>query len=109
PCRPAFAGIGEAWSTVRCGLDAIERFMTVTGTLREQRRARLVRRGASPRADDVEAVGWFDDDFAYLPPEAARRRVATFLRESGEAWAHSAHALHKALVRKGFVLPGPDP
>ena len=41
-------------------------------------------------------------------PQAARRRVATFLRESGEAWAHSAHALHKALVRNGFVVPGPD-
>lgn len=34
--------------------------------------------------------------------------MATFLRESGEAWGHSAHSLHKALVRKGFVLPGPD-
>ena len=66
------------------------------------------RRGTSPRADDVEAIGWFDQDFAYLLPEAARRRVATFLRESGEAWSHSAHALHKALVRKGFVVPGPD-
>src|ERR1043165_3092439 len=61
-------------------------------TLLEQRRVRLVQKGTSPRADDVEAVGWFDDDFAYLLPEAARRRVATFLRESGEPWAHSAHA-----------------
>lgn len=65
-------------------------------------------KGTSPRSDDVEAVGWFDENYAFLLPEAARRRVATFLRESGEAWSHSAHALHKALVRKGFVLPGPD-
>lgn len=63
--------------------------MSVLGTLLEQRRVRLVQKGTSPRADDVEAVGWFDDDFAYLLPEAARRRVATFLRESGEAWARA--------------------
>jgi len=85
-------------------LEPAERFMSVLGTLLEQRRVRLVQRGTSPRADDVEAVGWYDQDFAYLLPEAARRRVATFLRESGEAWAHSANALHKALVRKGGGL-----
>ena len=106
--RHTLRGIGEAQGTVLRDLEPAERFMSVLGTLLEQRRVRLVQKGTSPRADDVEAVGWFDDDFAYLLPEAARRRVATFLRESGEAWAHSAHALHKALVRKGFVLPGPD-
>ena len=106
--RHTLRGIGEAQGSVLRDLEPAERFMSVLGTLLEQRRVRLVRKGTSPRADDVEAVGWYDDDFAYLLPEAARRRVATFLRESGEAWAHSAHALHKALVRKNFVLPGPD-
>jgi len=100
--------IGEAQTNVLRDLEPTERFITVLGTLLEQRRVRLVEKGTSPRADDVEAVGWFDQDFAYLLPEAARRRVATFLRESGEAWAYSAHALHKALVRKGIVVPGPD-
>jgi Toprim domain-containing protein len=106
--RQTLRRIGEAQGTVLRDLEPAERFMSVLGTLLEQRRVRLVEKGTSPRADDVEAVGWYDQDFAYLLPEAARRRVATFLRESGEAWGHSAHALHKALVRKGFVLPGPD-
>ena len=106
--RHTLRGIGEAQGGLLRDLEPAERFMSVLGTLLEQRRVRLVRKGTSPRADDVEAVGWYDEDFAYLLPEAARRRVATFLRESGEARAHSAHALHKALVRKGFVLPGPD-
>jgi hypothetical protein len=100
--------IGETQGSVLKDLEPAERFVTVLGTLLEQRRVRLVKKGTSPRADDVEAVGWYDQDFAYLLPEAARRRVATFLRESGEAWSHSAHALHKALVRKGMVVPGPD-
>jgi len=100
--------IGEAQGNVLRDLEPTERFITVLGTLLEQRRVRLVEKGTSPRADDVEAIGWFDQDFAYLLPEAARRRVATFLRESGESWSHSAHALNKALVRKGIVVPGPD-
>jgi hypothetical protein len=100
--------IGEAQGNVLKDLEPVERFVSVLGTLLEQRRIRLVEKGTSPRTDDVEAVGWFDQEFAYLLPEAARRRVATFLRESGESWSHSAHALHKALVRKGIVVPGPD-
>jgi hypothetical protein len=101
-------GIGETQGAVLKDLEPAERFMSILGTLIEQRRVRLIEKGASPRADDAETVGWYDRDFAYLLPEAARRRVATFLRESGEAWAYSAHALNKALVRKGVVLPGPD-
>jgi len=66
------------------------------------------RKESSPRADDVETIGWFDQEYAYLLPDAARRRVATFVRESGETWACRAHALHKSLVRKGIVVPGPD-
>lgn len=100
--------IGEAQGNVLRDLEPVERFVTVLGTLLEQRRIRLVEKGTSPRADDVEAIGWFDQEFAYLLPEAARRRVATFVRESGESWGYSAHALHKALVRKGIVVPGPD-
>jgi hypothetical protein len=106
--RHTLRGIGEAQGSVLRDLEPAEWSMSVLGTLLERRRVRLVRKGTSPTSDDAEAVGWFDEDFAYLLPEAARRRVATFLRESGEAWAHGAHVPHKALVRKGYVLPGPD-
>lgn len=102
------ARIGEVQGTTLRELEPAERFVTVLGTLLEQRRIRLVERGTSPRSDDVETIGWFDTEYAYLMPEAARRRVATFLRESGESWSYSGHALHKALVRKGIVVPGPD-
>jgi hypothetical protein len=89
-------------------MEPAERFINVLGTLLEQKRIRLVERGNVPREDAIESVGWYDEDYAYLLPDAARRRVATFMRESGEAWAHSPHALHQALVRKGFVVPAPD-
>jgi hypothetical protein len=38
--------------------------VSVLGTLLEQRRIRLVEKGTSPRADEVEAIGWYDQDYA---------------------------------------------
>ncbi len=106
--RDALHAIGEEQGTTLKELEPAERFIAVLGTLLEQKRIRLVERGTVPREDVIEAIGWFDEEYAYLLPDAARRRVATFMRESGEAWAHSTHALHKALVRKGFAVPGAD-
>jgi hypothetical protein len=106
--RETLLKIGEAQGSVLRDLEPAERFITVVGTLLAQQRVRLAERGAMLRSDDVEAIGWYDEQYAYLLPEAARRRVATFLRESGESWSHSAHALHKALIRKGYADPGPD-
>ncbi len=106
--RATLQVLGEAQGTNLRDLEPAERFITVLGTLLEQRRVRLVERGSPARSDEIETIGWFDERFAYLLPEAARRRVATFLRESGEGWGHSAHSLHKALVRKGYAEVGPD-
>ena len=106
--RETLAKVGETQGSALKDLEPAERFVTVLGTLLEQQRIRLAERGCVLRSDEVEAIDWYDDQFAYLMPEAARRRVATFLRESGDAWSHSSHALHKALVRKGYAEPGPD-
>jgi Toprim domain len=106
--RDTLRALGEEQGTTLKELEPAERFIAVLGTLLEQKRIRLVERGTIPREDVIEAIGWFDEEYAYLLPDAARRRVATFMRESGEAWAHSTHALHKALVRKGFAVPGAD-
>ena len=70
--RQSLRRIGEAQSTVLRDLEPAERFMSVLGTLLEQRQVRLVEKGTSPRSDDVEAVGWFDENYAYLLPEDQR-------------------------------------
>jgi len=106
--RDTLRALGEEQGSTLKDLEPAERFIAVLGTLLEQKRIRLVERGTIPREDVIEAIGWFDEEYAYLLPDAARRRVATFMRESGEAWTHSTHALHKALVRKGFAVPGAD-
>jgi hypothetical protein len=106
--RDTLRAIGEEQGSNLKELEPAERFIAVIGTLLEQKRVRLVERGTVPREDVIEAIGWFDTEYAYLLPDAARRRVATFMRESGEAWGHSTHALHKALVRKGFAVSGAD-
>jgi len=106
--RETLHAIGEEQGTTLKELEPAERFIAVLGTLLEQKRIRLVERGTVPREDVIEAIGWYDEEYAYLLPDAARRRVATFMRESGEAWGHSTHALHKALVRKGFAVAGFD-
>ncbi|HVZ70935.1 MAG TPA: toprim domain-containing protein [Polyangia bacterium] len=106
--RETLRAIGEEQGSNLKELEPAERFIAVLGTLLEQKRVRLVERGTVPREDVIEAIGWFDEEYAYLLPDAARRRVATFMRESGEAWGHSTHALHKALVRKGFAVAGFD-
>ncbi|HVV51130.1 MAG TPA: toprim domain-containing protein [Polyangia bacterium] len=106
--RETLSALGEEQGTTLKELEPAERFIAVLGTLLEQKRIRLVERGTVPREDVIEAIGWFDEEYAYLLPDAARRRVATFMRESGEAWGHSSHALHKALVRKGYAVVGAD-
>jgi hypothetical protein len=89
-------------------LDPAERFLTVLGTLLTQRRVALVKKDVDPDQDDAEFVGWRDEEFAYLLPAAVRRRVASFLRESGEHWPHTSTALNQALVRRGVLALSPD-
>jgi Toprim domain len=104
----ALRSIGERQGQQLVELDPAERLLTVLGTLLIQRRVALVKRDVDPEPDDAEFVGWRDEEFAYLLPAAVRRRVASFLRESGEHWPHTSTALNQALVRRGVLALSPD-
>lgn len=65
--------------------------------------------GKRPYASRTGAVqDWIDrHPYAYLP-EAARRSVVEFLRESGEHWPTSERALDQALLKGGYLVVGKD-
>jgi len=104
----ALRSIGERQGQQLVELDPAERFLTVLGTLLIQRRVVLVKKDVDPEPEDAEFIGWRDEEFAYLLPAAVRRRVASFLRESGEHWPHTSTALNQALVRRGVLALSPD-
>jgi hypothetical protein len=104
----ALRAIGEGQGQQLVELDPAERFLTVLGTLLLQRRVALVAKDADPDPDRAEFIGWRDGEFAYLLPAAVRRQIASFLRESGEHWPHTATALNQALVRRGVLALSPD-
>jgi hypothetical protein len=62
------------------------RFLSVLATLLTQGRAALLDKEAGPTEQNGIAalVGWQDEEFVYLMPEAAFNSVARFCRESGE-------------------------
>jgi len=53
-------------------------------------------------------IGWKKGELALVIPEAAHRRVAMFVRESGDHWAPSLRELHKELVVRGHAQATPD-
>jgi hypothetical protein len=61
-----------------------------------------------PRAPDAEIIGYRDADRAYLLPEISRRRVGACLRAAGEPWEVTTHTLHRALIKRRFVIPGSE-
>ena len=50
-------------------------------------------------------VGWEDDEFVYLVPEAARREVSRYLQDSGRALTVGTRALNEALRARGALVP----
>jgi hypothetical protein len=107
----ALATLGQRQGSHLGTIDPAERFVEVLREEIAQGRAVLLGTTDSPhelRPSGIEVIGQRDDEYAYLLPEVARRRVSASLREAGEAWDITAQTLHKALLRKGFVIPGKD-
>jgi hypothetical protein len=108
--RASFVAIGAAEAGQLEDTDPARRFIEV---LREE-----LARGHAELADksdprprrfpDGELIGYRDADHAFLLPEVSRRRVGACLRAGGEPWEVTPHTLHRALVKRGFVIPGSE-
>jgi hypothetical protein len=75
------------------------RFLSVLATLVGQGRAILLQKDCVARGDggDAADVGWQDDKFIYLLPDAAFQSVARFCRDAGEYFPVRSDRLWKDL------------
>jgi hypothetical protein len=83
------------------------RFLAVLGTLLAQDRAVLISRlgadGAKP-APHQELIGYQDQDFVYLLPEAVYKAVANFCRSQGQLFSWNPLAVKRDLDRLGLLF-----
>jgi hypothetical protein len=56
----------------------------------------------------AELLGWYDDDYVYLLPEAPYNRIARFLRDEGLHFPVKVGTLRKQLFEEGFLMRGAD-
>jgi hypothetical protein len=107
--RGALRGLANRHSQGLAAIHPAEIFVNVLATLHEQGKIRLASvDDIFPTASEIEMIGWKKDNVALVIPEAAHRRVAMFVRDSGEHWAPSLRELHKELVARGYAQPTPD-
>jgi len=72
------------------------RFLTVLVTVLTQHKARLLHKQFDDdEGNKADLIGWADEDFLYLLPEAAYRTVVTYCRESGAPFAMSLERLRR--------------
>ena len=85
-CWEAFREIGKEQVKIVEEENPVRRFLDVLHTLLTQGRGIIIEKEeARPEVKPgVEFLGWFDDEFLYLDPEATYQSVARFCRESGE-------------------------
>jgi hypothetical protein len=108
--RDSLAALGARQGQHLRDIDVADRFVEVLRQEVAQGRAVLQDAGTlelGPRPG-VEVIGQREGDFAYVLPDLARRIVSSCLRQAGEAWDVSTLVLHKALVKKGYVIPACD-
>jgi hypothetical protein len=107
--RAALRGLANRHSQGLAAIHPAEIFVNVLATLHTQGKIRL----ADPDAplasgSEIEMIGWRKGDMALVIPEAAHRRVAMFVRDTGDHWAPSLRELHKELVVRGNAQTTPD-
>jgi hypothetical protein len=106
--RDVLAGIAKAQGALLEAADPTHHFLQVLGTLLAQGKICLLDHRCDGSAPDIEMIGWRKGDMALVIPEAAHRRVAVFVRETGGFWNPSRGALQKDLIARGILKPAND-
>jgi hypothetical protein len=93
-------------------VDPAERFLNVLSSLFASDAVYVDSKDIRKDPRDIKPsgslIGWGDDDYLYLIPEATRQAIVTAYRAAGDHWPHSPNALYKALDKKQALMKGND-
>jgi Domain of unknown function (DUF927) len=106
-CWQALLTLGRAQARVTEEERPSRRFLRVLATLVTQRRVALLSKEHSG-IRETDMVGWCDEQFLYLLPEAAFQAVAKFCREAGETFPVREYRLREDLAKEGISVVDPD-
>jgi hypothetical protein len=103
-CWKAFLEIGQDQAKIVEEEKPTRRFLGVLYTIVAQGRAILLPKDESPTEPKpgVDFVGWRDDDFLYLLPEATFAAVVRLCRDTGEHFPTRQERLKKDLAKEGI-------
>ncbi len=89
--------------------DPAEVFLQTLSSLLAQNAVHVAPKDAVGEGDGggVE-IGWQDEAYLYLIPDATRAAVARCLRDAGGHFPHSPRMLYKAMEKRGALVPGKD-
>jgi hypothetical protein len=96
--------LGQQQAGIIEGERPTRRFLTVLIAILSQGRVSLLPREVGPNAyfGTGSVIGWQDEDFVYLIPEAAFQAVARFCRDSGEPFPVRSERIWRDLNREGL-------
>jgi hypothetical protein len=82
--------------------DPAEVFLNTLNAMLAQESVQLASRTSFREEEDI--IGWKDDDYAYLIPQAAMKAVYKFVQDSGGHFPYSNGALYKSLDRRDALI-----
>lgn len=107
-CWGALLTLGRTQGRLVEGHRSTRRFLQVLWALLTQNRVLLLHKDddRKPSPVDPPFIGWRDEDFLYLIPEAAHKAVVMFCRDSGDPFPIRAERVLKDFSKEGLSDPG---
>ena len=107
-CWGALLTLGRTQGRLVEGHRSTRRFLQVLWALLTQGHVLLLQKDdeRKPSPIDPQFIGWRDDDFLYLIPEAAHKAVVMFCRDSGDPFPIRAERVLKDFSKEGLSKPG---